>query len=219
SIAFQFNNGACPEHECLPADILLVRFVETTPGNLHQLSAGLPTGNVPDSSFELGKFCCLHLMICTRHHLVGKTDNERRELPEATENRLQVQVGQRGRVGAKLVSRGLLRTSAGSRCRLQRLAKEQSRIICRVHQSRCRGGSRFDSDPSERNPRCREAEPLHECADQVERGEEYSRGRDADSRSSCAGYDWKQKHPRKSDSSMNGPSNASRRIKFQKWIT
>jgi len=136
-------------------------------------------------------------MICTRHHLVGKTDNERRELPEATENRLQVQVGQRGRVGAKLVSRGLLRTSAGSRCRLQRLAKEQSRIICRVHQSRCRGGSRFDSDPSERNPRCREAEPLHECADQVERGEEYSRGRDADSRSSCAGYDWKQTSTKK----------------------
>ena len=27
------------------------------------------------------------------------------------------------------------------------------------------------------------------------------------------------KHPRKSDSSMNGPSHASRRIKFQKWIT
>ena len=27
------------------------------------------------------------------------------------------------------------------------------------------------------------------------------------------------KHPRKSDSSMIGPSNASRRSKFQKWIT
>ena len=36
------------------------------------------------------------------------------ELPEATENRLQVQVGQRGRVAAKLVRGGLLWTNAGS---------------------------------------------------------------------------------------------------------
>ncbi len=42
-------------------------------------------------------------MICTLHRLLGKAGNERRELPEATENRLQVQVGQRERAGAKLV--------------------------------------------------------------------------------------------------------------------
>jgi hypothetical protein len=63
------------------------------------LSAGPLTGNVPDSSFELGKFRCLHLMICTLHRLLGKAGNERRERPEATENRLQVQVGQGGRRG------------------------------------------------------------------------------------------------------------------------
>ena len=95
STAFQFNNGAGPEHECLPTDIFLVRFVEVIPGNLHQLSAGSSTGNVPDSSFKLGKFRCLHLMIRTLHQLLGKAGNEGRELPEATENRLQVQVGQR----------------------------------------------------------------------------------------------------------------------------
>src|SRR5882724_9414052 len=55
-------------------------------------------------------------------------------------------------VAAKLVSRGLLRANAGSLCRLQPLAQEQSRIVYRVHQSRCRGGSRSDSDPSKRNP-------------------------------------------------------------------
>src|SRR6266446_8490215 len=94
-------------------------------------------------------------------------------------------------VAAKLVSRGLLWTNAGSLCRLQPLAQEQSRIVYRVHQSRCRGGSRSDWDPSKRNPRCHEAKPLHECADRVERCEEYCRGRDADSRSSCAQYGWK----------------------------
>ena len=129
-------------------------------------------------------------MICTLHRLLGKAGNERRELPEATENRLQFQVGERRRVAAKLVSQGLLWTNAGSLCRLQPLAQEQSHIVYRVHQGRCHCGSRFDSDPSKRSPRGHEAKPLRECADRVERGEEYSRGRDADSRSSCPGYDW-----------------------------
>jgi hypothetical protein len=49
---------------------------------------------VSDSSFELGKFRSLHLMICTLHRLLWKAVNGWSELPEATENRLQVQVGQ-----------------------------------------------------------------------------------------------------------------------------
>ena len=60
--------------------------------------------------------------------------------------------------------------------RLQSLAQEQSRIVYRVHQSRCRGGPRIDSDLSKRSPRGQEAKPLHERADWVECGEEYSGG-------------------------------------------
>src|ERR1700739_1540340 len=91
SAAIQLNDSAGPEHEGLPTDIFLVRFVEATPRNLHQLPAGLPPVNVPDSSVKLGKSRCLHMMICTVHHLVGKAGSEGRELPEATENRIQVQ--------------------------------------------------------------------------------------------------------------------------------
>ncbi len=100
------------------------------------------------------------------------------------------------RRGETRVSRTPL-DNPGSLCRLQPLAQEQGQIVYRVHQSRCRGGSRFDSDPSKRSPRRHEAKPLHECADRVKRGEEYSRGRDADGRSSCAGYDWKQASTKK----------------------
>src|SRR5882724_3053217 len=103
-------------------------------------------------------------------------------------------------------------------CRLQSLAQEQSRIVYRVHQSRCRGGSRVDSDPSKRNPRDQEAKPLHECTDWVECGEKCSRGCNPDSRSGRAG-NYRKQAAAKKDSSMIGPSNASRRIKFQKWIT
>src|SRR5260370_30667971 len=93
---------------------------------------------------------------------------------------------------AKLVSQGLLWTNAGSLCRLQSLAQEQSRIVYRVHQSRCRGRSRFDSDPSKRSPSGQEAKPLHERTDGVECGKEYSRGCDPDDRSSRAGNDREQ---------------------------
>jgi len=90
------------------------------------------------------------------------------------------------------VSQGLLWTNAGSLFRLQPLAQEQSHIVYRVHESRCRGGPRFDSDPSKCTPRGHEAKPLHECADRVERGEARSRGRDPDSRSNGAGNYRKQ---------------------------
>ncbi len=93
---------------------------------------------------------------------------------------------------AKLVSQGLLWTNAGSLCRLQPLAQEQSHIVYRVHQSRCRGRSRFDSDPSKSSPGGQESQPLPERGDWVECSEEYSRGRDPDSRSSRAGNYRKQ---------------------------
>ncbi len=82
-------------------------------------------------------------------------------------------------------------------CRLQSLAQEQSRIVYRVHQSRCRGGSRFDSDPPKRSSRRQEAEPLHERADWMECGEECSRGCDPDSRPSRAGNYRKQTSTKK----------------------
>jgi len=113
STAFRFNNGAGPECEGLPADVFLVPFVEAIPGNLHQLPAGSPTGNVPNSSFELGKLRCHHLMACALHQQLWKSGTERRGPPEATENRSQVQVGQRGRVAAKLAPRGFIWTNAG----------------------------------------------------------------------------------------------------------
>ena len=61
-------------------------------------------------------------------------------------------------------------------CRLQSLAAEQSRIVWRVHQTRCRSRSRFDSDPSIRSPRAQEAKPLYKRGDWVECGEECSGG-------------------------------------------
>ncbi len=77
-------------------------------------------------------------------------------------------------------------------CRLQSLAQEQSRIVYRVHQSRCRCRSGPDSAPSKPSPRDQDAKPLHERTDWVECGKEYSRGRDPDSRSSRAGNYRKQ---------------------------
>jgi hypothetical protein len=77
-------------------------------------------------------------------------------------------------------------------CSLQRLAQEQSRIVYRVHQSRCRGRPRSDSDPPKRSPRGHEAKPLHERGDWMECCEKCSRGCDPDSRSSRAGNDRKQ---------------------------
>src|SRR5208337_938375 len=101
STAFQFNNGASPKRECLPPDIFLVCFVEAIPGNLHQLPTGSPTGNVPDPSFELSELRCLHLMNCPSQQPFLRAGTEGRELPEATGNRSQVQVGQRRRVAAR----------------------------------------------------------------------------------------------------------------------
>jgi hypothetical protein len=131
-------------------------------------------------------------MACTSHQLLWNSRNERRELPEATENRLQVQVDQEGVSRRNLQledSSGQMRARL---CRLQSLAQEQGRIVYRVHQSRCRGRSRFDSDPSKRRTRAQEAKPLHERGDWMECGEKCSRGRDADSRSSRAGNYRKQ---------------------------
>src|SRR5258708_5071301 len=110
STAFRFNNGASPECEGLPVDVFLVGPVETVPWNLHQLPAGSTAGNVPDSSFELGKLRCLHLSACTLHQLLWKSGTERCGLPEATENESQVQVGQRGRVATKVAPRGFIWT-------------------------------------------------------------------------------------------------------------
>ena len=124
-------------------------------------------------------------MIRTLLRLLWKEGNERRELPEATENRLQAQVGQRGRVAAKLVSQGFLWTNAGSLCRLQPLAQKQGHIVYGVHQSRCRSGSRFDSNPAKRTSRGQDAKPLYGRTDWVKRCEEYRCGCDTDSRSSC----------------------------------
>ena len=115
-------------------------------------------------------------MICTLHRLLWKAGNERRDLPEATENQSQVQVGQRGRVTAKLATRGFIWTNVGPPLGLQSLAQEQSHIVCRVHQSRSCGGGRFDSDPSKRSPRGQEAKPLHDRTEWVECGEEDSGG-------------------------------------------
>jgi len=152
---------------------------------------------VPDSSFELGKLRCLHLRACTLHQLLWKSGTQRRELPEATENGSQVQVGQRGRIAVKLRLEDSSGPTGASFCRLQSLAQEQSRIVYRVHQSRGRGRPRSDSDPSKRGPRGREANPLHERANGVERGEDYSRGCDADRRSTRARNDRKQAAPKK----------------------
>ncbi len=84
-------------------------------------------------------------MICTLHRLLWKAGNDWRELPEATENRLQVQVGQRGVKEGASRRNSRLDDSSGQMqvrlCRLQSLVQEQSRIVYRMHQSRCRGGS------------------------------------------------------------------------------
>jgi len=60
------------------------------------LPTGSPTGNVPDPFFELSKLRCLHLMNCPSQQPFLRAGTEGRELPEATGNRSQVQVGQNG---------------------------------------------------------------------------------------------------------------------------
>src|SRR5258707_15470204 len=95
STAFRFNNGAGPECKGLPADVFLVRLVEAIPGNMHQLSAGSATGSVPDPSFELGKLRCLHFTACTLNQRFWNWAKQQRELPQAKENPLQGQKGQK----------------------------------------------------------------------------------------------------------------------------
>ena len=157
-------------------------------------------------------------MICTLHRLLGKASNERRELPEATENRSQVQVSRSWPVAAELVSQELLWTNAGSLCLLQPLAQEQGQIVYRVHQGR-RG---VDSDLTQIHPNALPVVTKQSHCTDVLIAWSVAKSTAVTAmpivgpvvRATIG-----SRHPRKRDSSMIAPRNASRRIKFQKWIT